>query len=145
MKVTRKETNELRDYASLYFRFDYDDPNIETWITMPDVLAIRWENGKMVYFYAYGEPISIVFDPSNLDQSEMARIVGERIGHWIRVKGYTRKEFCEKTGLYQASLTNYIYGRSLPGSYNLYRIAEALDISLDDLVVFDHDINEYVD
>ena len=41
MQVSREETEKLRDIASLYLRFNYDDQEIESWITMPHVLAVR--------------------------------------------------------------------------------------------------------
>ena len=143
MRVSREETEKLRDIASLYVRFNYDDPEIESWITMPNVLAVRLRDGSIDYYYDLDRSVrSCAYRGTS---KSWAREIGERIKYWIRWKGIYQYEISELTGISEVMLSHYIYGDNVPNGYALWRIAEALDISLDDLVVFDHDINEYVD
>lgn len=143
MQVSREETEKLRDIASLYLRFDYDDPEIESWITMPNVLAVRLRDGTIDYYYDLDRSTrSCVYRGTS---KSWAREIGERIKYWIRWKGFYQYEISELTGISEVMLSHYIYGDNVPNGYTLWRIAEALDISLDELVVFDRDINEYED
>lgn len=143
MRVSREETEKLRDIASLYVRFNYDDPEIESWITMPNVLAVRLRDGSINCYYDLDRSVRTCAYRGT--SKSWAREIGERIKYWIRWKGFYQYEISELTGISEVMLSHYIYGDNVPNGYALWRIAEALDISLDDLVVFDRDTNEYID
>lgn len=144
MRIYKGETEQLREYASMFLHFDYDDPDVQTWITMPEVLAVRWSDGSIDYYYAMGQQ-SVRGCAYRGNERGFARELGERLKYWIRWKGYYQNELAEKIGINPIVLNRYVNGVNIPSAYILYRLAEALDISLDDLVVFDHDINEYVE
>lgn len=144
MVVSRKETEELRYYASMVLKFDPDDPEIETWITMPDVLAIKYPSGLIDLYYYFGESIRR-YNPIKENTNDWFKEVSMRIRYYIYRKGLYQNEFANRLGISKDVLNRYLNGKNIPSAYMLYRIAEVLDISLDDLVVFDRDINEYVD
>lgn len=43
----------------------------------------------------------------------------------------TQKELCEKTGIAQCLLSSYSRGATLPGGDNLYKIAKALNMNVE--------------
>lgn len=65
------------------------------------------------------------------EDSFAARLLGQRLRS-LR-KGASQADFAEKLGLTRSALANYELGRSLPKPDVLQRIAERLDISLQDL------------
>ena len=49
-------------------------------------------------------------------------------------KGLTQKQLAQRIGATKASICLYGHGRRAPNAYNLARIAEVLDVSIDMLV-----------
>lgn len=57
------------------------------------------------------------------------RKFSERVGKELKARGWTQREFGEKCGISQPSISSYIRGLETPGGVNLKKIAEALGMS----------------
>ena len=64
----------------------------------------------------------------------MATDLGGRIQDLMREKDMSRKQLCEKTHITEAALSRYINGQREPRSVTLAAIANALGVSLDELL-----------
>lgn len=60
--------------------------------------------------------------------------IGEGIRKARMEKGWLQKDLAEKAGILEVSVCHYESGKVFPGALNLISIADALEISLDDLV-----------
>ncbi|MBQ9305829.1 helix-turn-helix transcriptional regulator [Butyrivibrio sp.] len=53
-----------------------------------------------------------------------------------RAKGYTQKKLAQSTGISQSAIANYESGKRRPDMIRAKRMAEVLNISLDDIYEF---------
>ena len=60
--------------------------------------------------------------------------LGTRIQDLLNEKGISRKEFSQMTGLTEAAISRYCTGAREPKSITLATIANALDVSVDQLL-----------
>lgn len=60
--------------------------------------------------------------------------IGERIRAFREIKRWKQKNLAEATGILAACISLYESGKAIPGTFNLIAIADALEVSLDDLV-----------
>lgn len=80
----------------------------------------------------------------NNDIIDNSVIIGDRIRFFRQNKKLTLKELSLKAGLSISFLSDIENGRRLPSLENLSKIAEALDVSLSDLVEKDSKISEEI-
>lgn len=59
---------------------------------------------------------------------------GIRLANYLKRCNYTHKKLSEKTDIPLRTIDNYCVGESIPSLYHAFKIAKALDISIDDLV-----------
>ena len=64
----------------------------------------------------------------------MGDTLGTRIQRLLDEKGITRREFSAMTGLTEAAISRYITGQREPKSVTLSIIANALGVSMDELL-----------
>ena len=50
--------------------------------------------------------------------------------------GISRYKLSELTGFDPARISNYVNGKATPNLYSLYKLAKALDCSIDDFIYF---------
>lgn len=143
MRVTKAETEYIRYLASEFGLFDYEDRSIESWLTMPRVLAIRYPDGNLMFFYASRESSTRRCFYKEGDPKSWLREFRWRLMYWLEWKGLYQNEFARRLGISPFSLNKYVNGTMMPSAYVLCKMAEVLKISVDDLVTFDHDINVY--
>ena len=60
--------------------------------------------------------------------------IGKKIQEMLEIKGMSRKELAEASGLTEAAISRYITGSRVPKSISLSAIAKALDVSSDELL-----------
>lgn len=60
--------------------------------------------------------------------------LGRRIQELLDQRGISRKEFAAMTGLTEAAISRYITGKREPKAATLSLIADALGVSMDDLL-----------
>lgn len=73
---------------------------------------------------------------SRMEKSDLQKIVGERIQKLREERGFTQVDLAGKIeGEFDTTNVSRIEsGRTNPTLYNLYRIAEALEVSLSELL-----------
>ena len=59
---------------------------------------------------------------------------GRLLFQLLRERGMTQKDLADITGLTQSAVSHYIKGDRMPRGDSLFRIAEALHISVDELI-----------
>ena len=76
---------------------------------------------------------------SSMEKSDLLKNVGKRIQELRESKGLTQVDLAGKIhGVFDTTNVSRIEsGRTNPTLYTLYRIAEALEVDLKDLVTFD--------
>lgn len=60
--------------------------------------------------------------------------IGERIRKYRKEKGWTQSQLAEEADLCTVYISSYETGRWLPSLLNLIAIADALNVTLDDIV-----------
>ena len=60
--------------------------------------------------------------------------IGGRIRAFREAKRWKQKDLADATGMFAARISVYESGRVIPSTFNLIAIADALEVSLDDLV-----------
>lgn len=143
MIVRASYEDELRYDASEFVGFDYDDKEIVTWVTMPGVLAIRIPGMKLMFYYDTFPKGSRTCHYRDGDAESWLREIGWRIRHYLDFRGMTQKELANELGTAESVISRYLGGNNMMGAYTLMRIAKILDISVNDLIVFDRNINDY--
>lgn len=58
----------------------------------------------------------------------------DRLDSILKQKNMHPKDLADKIGMPSHNVYNYIYGRSHPDMLNMIKLADALDISIDELV-----------
>ena len=60
--------------------------------------------------------------------------IGERIRKYRKEKGWTQSQLAEEADMFTSYISHYEAGRWLPSLLNIIAIADALNVSLDDIV-----------
>jgi putative transcriptional regulator len=63
-----------------------------------------------------------------------------RIGYWIEEKGYMKKYIAKQIGVSQNQISNWISGKSSPTIEKAFKLAELLDVKVDDL--YEREVDE---
>ena len=63
--------------------------------------------------------------------------VGDNLRDILKEYGMTQRQLAEETGLTEATISNYINKRKIPSMRAIVNIANALDISTDELINLD--------
>lgn len=68
-----------------------------------------------------------------MTDTELAIYIGEKIREYRILKGFTQKELAQKIGMGDTTVANYEKGFRTPKKNTLFKLANAFDISIDDL------------
>ena len=68
-----------------------------------------------------------------MDKQEIAHFIGEKIKDYRKQKGWTQLELGKKIGLGKNAISNYEKGFRTPKKDTMFALAEAFNISIDDL------------
>ena len=71
--------------------------------------------------------------------------LGEKIQELLYVRGMTRRELAEASGLTEAAISRYITGDRNPKSISLSAIAKALDVTSDELLGNENNTEDEID
>ena len=71
--------------------------------------------------------------------------LGEKIQELLDVRGMTRRELAEASGLTEAAISRYITGDRNPKSISLSAIAKALDVTSDELLGNENNTEDEID
>ncbi len=92
-------------------------------------------NSKYDYFYNLTNNVLIPIpkDDRDLDKESFARIFGVLLRRALEHSGLTQEELSEKTGIQQARISDYLYGKHFPSFYQIDKMAKAMNCSVEDL------------
>lgn len=92
-------------------------------------------NSKYDYFYNLTNNVLIPIPKSDqdLDKESFKRIFGVLLRRALEHSGLTQEELSEKTGIQQARISDYLYGKHFPSFYQIDKMAKAMNCSVDDL------------
>ena len=65
---------------------------------------------------------------------DQRQALGQRIRRWRHRRRFSQAQLAERTGVTQSTLSNYENGKREPSVGILVRIAEELDVDLEDLI-----------
>ncbi|WP_394404835.1 S24 family peptidase [Streptococcus sp. 20-1249] len=68
-----------------------------------------------------------------MTDKELAIYIGNKIKEYRKAKSFTQKELAEKVGMGDTTIANYEKGFRTPKKNTLFKLANAFDISIDDL------------
>lgn len=69
-----------------------------------------------------------------ITDDELKRNLAENLQHLLEVRGWTRYRLAKESGESQVTLAGIVHGRAMPQVGTLARIADCLDVSLDQLI-----------
>ena len=72
-----------------------------------------------------------------MGEQEWLDIFGDNLRDILKEYGMTQRQLAEETGLTEATISNYINKRKIPSMRAIVNIANALDISTDELINLD--------
>lgn len=72
-----------------------------------------------------------------MTELEWMDIFGDNLRDILKEYGMTQRQLAEETGLTEATISNYINKRKIPSMRAIVNIANALDISTDELINLD--------
>lgn len=72
----------------------------------------------------------------NLTEQEWRDEFSRKLERKMMLKGVPQERLSELTGISKVMLSRYTNGKSTPSSYNLHKIAEALEIDISELTTF---------
>lgn len=92
-------------------------------------------NTEYDYFYNITSNVLIPIPKSDrdLDKESFARIFGVLLRRALERSGLTQEELSEKTGIPQARISDYLYGKHFPSFYQIDKMAKAMNCSVEDL------------
>ena len=92
-------------------------------------------NSKYDYFYDLSNNVLIPIPKSDqdLDKESFRRIFGVLLRRALERSGLTQEELSEKTGIPQARISDYLYGKHFPSFYQIDKMAKAMNCSVEDL------------
>lgn len=92
-------------------------------------------NSKYDYFYNLTNNVLIPLPKSDqdLDKESFKRIFGVLLRRALEHSGLTQEELSEKTGIQQARISDYLYGKHFPSFYQIDKMAKAMHCSVEDL------------
>lgn len=68
-----------------------------------------------------------------MDEKELAKYIGSKIKEYRKLKGFTQKELAQKIRMGDTTIANYEKGFRSPKKDTMFALANAFDISIDDL------------
>lgn len=99
-------------------------------------LVVKLNNGNCFIFDPMDETMRrIPKDSNNLTEEEYRNEFSIRLYKMMRRRGLTQNDLMALTGITQAMLSRYMSGKATPSSYNISKLARALECSTDDLCI----------
>lgn len=112
---------ELVEHTVGYFDGDYFD------------LVIDLDNGKRYAYNTVTEMLRIVlYNRYMITQEDYMREFSRRLKLIMLIRGVTQVELSHRTDIAQPMINNYVNGRNCPSVYTAYKLAMALNCSVDD-------------
>ena len=72
-----------------------------------------------------------------MSEMEWLRIFANNLNYYLETYGLSQNELAKRSGLEQGSISRYVSATQMPGIKAVVNIANALRISVDELINFD--------
>lgn len=129
----------MLDEFLMYYPVREDDV-LEWYASGMHELTILMKNGERRVFnqtaktVRYIPKIDDLYDSVIPSENAYKNVFAFNLRCKIAEAGMTQQEFAQRTGLKVGAINSYVTGKSLPGVYNLRRIARVLRCSVEELV-----------
>lgn len=138
--VSKKEAGKVIDDFKKYFPMV--DRHAETYEVKPhglmivkmdddDILLFN-QNDKSIRTFKEGYSSSLY----DVDEEIMKIYFSSKLNSLLELKGMNKKDLADITGISSTSICQYIGGISTPNLFNARKIANALGVSVNDLIDF---------
>lgn len=123
----------ILENLQLYYPFLYDDA--EDFIQVAfDEIVIRHGDGKVFLYDNTNKTFRrIPSSDENITEEDFKREFGYKLRKVMYLKNVTQDELSIRTEIPQSVLSRYISGTNMPSFYKVYKIAKALECSMDEL------------
>ena len=75
-----------------------------------------------------------------MTELEWMKVFGDNLRDILKEYGMTQKDLAEEAGLTEAAISYYIHGQKIPSMKAVVNIANALDLTTDELINLDERI-----
>ena len=72
-----------------------------------------------------------------MSEMEWLRIFASNLAYYLEMHGISQNELAKRSGLEQGSISRYVSASQMPGIKAAVNIANALGVSVDELINFD--------
>lgn len=123
-------------YRARNFGLEKDDPRtpIDIWFFSRDELVVDYEEGDRCVHHVLTGMTKCFIPKDELTEKEFLREIGDRIEQYMNERHLYQYELAKMTGLSKTLMNYYIMGTRKQSVYNLKKIADALECSVDDLL-----------
>ena len=124
--------NDIFKNCEMYYPFVTDDAPAMIDIGYMDLL-VETKDGEYYIYNDMARTIRrVARDRHNVTGTEFRKEFGNRLRNIMFLRGLSQNELSERSDISQVTISKYTTGKSVPGFYNLYKIARALGCSVDD-------------
>lgn len=134
----------LKEYELLIDEFKHHYPNladeIVEWFPIgKKEISIRLKSGKLVSYTLYGNTIGKIderdpYEECDETENEWRESFSKRLDRIMRIRAFTVERLSDETDISHVTLYKYLKGTSTPSTYNIKKIAQAMDISILELI-----------
>ena len=131
-----REDRLIHEYLrQVYLYFPYLQEEVISAREYIPMMLLLETNSRFNYFYDLTKNVLIPIpkDDRDLDKDSFRRIFGVLMRRCLEHSGLTQEELSEKTGISQARISEYLYGKHFPSFYQIDKLAKAMNCSVEDL------------
>ena len=100
-------------------------------------ITVKLRDGRKLTYELVGDYITFIkdgaCDSEDIDEYLWRENFGMCLSGKMRKLGVSRDRLAEMTGISTVMLSKYMNGKAVPGGYNIYRMAKALNCSVAEL------------
>ena len=128
----------MNEYVLKNFQFYHRtlaDKMIDCHETKFGEMIIDLNDGRRVLYNDFDQSVRTL--PTNnrmMTENEFDNEFAHRLRYIMLIRRITQKDISEETGIAQPVISRYVSGKTMPSMYNLHKLAQALDCSVDDLM-----------
>ena len=132
--------NELYLYESmLRIMFPiYRDENVKSVKELSsDHLLVNFKSGSRTIFCRQGQEFLNIRDPEGVhSDGQILYEFKHMVIYWMRRRGISQQQLARLCGYTEASLSRYINHTRMPNILTLFRLADALDVTVDSFFLY---------
>lgn len=102
-------------------------------------LVVTLKNGSKILFNGYDCSFRNLPDINDMSERDVKNEFGRRLKRIMKYKHITQEQLAELADIKQSNISLYINGRLNPTYFTVYKIARALDCSMDEFGYFEEE------